>query len=94
MTDNIIKVDSLRGLKAQIDALTANTRVVTLTIGGNDALFAAVLEHCIDGPRRWQDIFLGYQPGWGCSKNKSFVSLIDRRLATLDGGPQPPVIVS
>ncbi|GAA4619270.1 hypothetical protein GCM10023195_87070 [Actinoallomurus liliacearum] len=37
-------------------ALGANTRLVTLTIGGNDVKFADILSNCINGLRSQQDV--------------------------------------
>lgn len=67
---------------AQLSRLNADTEVVTLTIGGNDAGFAHVLNKCIQG----------YRPepppapfGWGCSKDDNLRRYIDKRLKALNG---------
>jgi hypothetical protein len=50
---------------------------VTLTIGGNDAVFGTVAKACVESVRT---------PGrFGCSKNPELNSVIDARLAQLAG---------
>jgi lysophospholipase L1-like esterase len=64
---------------AQRDWLSSTTRLVTLTIGGNDAGFVSLLEHCVDFPIK--------HPAFGCSTNRTLAGETDARLAALGGGP-------
>jgi hypothetical protein len=57
--------------------LDQNTKDVTLTIGGNDAGFAWVIEHCI---------FLPPLLPRNCAKNKALGAETDARMAALGGG--------
>ena len=70
----------------QLGALKKNTRVVTLTIGGNDAVFAPVAKACVQSTNT---------PGFGCSLNPQLNALISARLNALGGGtgPTDPSIV-
>ena len=63
---------------AQSSWLDLSTRVVTLTIGGNDAGFASLLNHCVDLPV--------LHPGYACSTNRGLADETDARLAALGGG--------
>jgi lysophospholipase L1-like esterase len=75
---------------AQLEALKAvgaTTKVVTLTIGGNDALFEKVLDQCIDGVRPadgWETL----NKGWGCSRDKEWTDDIHKRISALGGVQQ------
>jgi hypothetical protein len=70
----------------QLDALKKNTRVVTLTIGGNDAVFAPVAKACVQSTNT---------PGFGCSRNVQLNALITARLNALagTGSPTDPAII-
>jgi lysophospholipase L1-like esterase len=59
----------------QLPALTSATRAVTITIGGNDAGFAQVLEACI--------AVRGLSDGRGCSSNPVLTGAVDARLGAL-----------
>ena len=61
----------------QLAALTSSTRTVTITIGGNDAGFAQVLEACI--------AVRGLTDGRGCSTNPALTGAVDASLAALAG---------
>jgi hypothetical protein len=61
-----------------LSRLTADTEVVTLTIGGNDAGFEAILRRCVNHPRN---------SGWGCSKDKELQKGITQRFVGLMGKP-------
>lgn len=65
-------------LEAQIDFLSWETKVVTLTIGGNDAGFAHVLDQCIERPSI-------VSIGWGCSADTDLTDGVADRLLALDG---------
>ena len=65
------------GRAPQLDALRPRTKLVTLTIGGNDAVFGTVAKACVESART---------PGrFGCSKNPQLNGVIDARLAELAG---------
>lgn len=67
---------------AQLNRLTEDTELVTLTIGGNDAGFEEVLKKCIKGIR------IPPQPtpfGWGCSDNDALKTYVKKRLKALGG---------
>jgi streptogramin lyase len=66
--------------QAQLGDLSADTTVVTLTIGGNDLGFPYVLGKCV------YDQYGKYgHPG--CSHDKSLVNDTNARLAAFSGGP-------
>ena len=65
----------------QLDALGKRTKAVTLTIGGNDVVFADVAKACVESIRT---------SGFGCSKNAQLNAGIDARLAALAGTVSPP----
>jgi lysophospholipase L1-like esterase len=66
------------GEPRQLDRLGAATKVVTLTIGGNDAGFEDVLTKCIYGPEA---------PGArGCAKDETFVTATQARISALATG--------
>ena len=46
-TADIEHGNASKHVPAQLDAITSRTRLVTISIGGNDALFAKVLEACV-----------------------------------------------
>lgn len=75
VTANIM-VSSQWNEQNQIGALTENTDVVTITIGGNDVLFSEVLEKCVKAPSF---------DGWGCSQDTSLIDEIDNRMGALAG---------
>jgi streptogramin lyase len=60
----------------QLSWLTTATKVVTLTIGGNDAGFSVVLNHCVTGP---------FHESFGCSQDVQLNTEIQSRLAALAG---------
>jgi len=65
---------------AQLTWLTNTTKVVTLTIGGNDAGFPFVLEHCVVWAPPIPNNF-------GCSLDTELESETQARLSALAGGP-------
>lgn len=58
----------------QLSSLSAQTSVVTLTIGGNDVGFASILEACVYG--------IGYNAP-GCSQNPAVTGMVSYNLAAL-----------
>jgi hypothetical protein len=65
---------------AQIRQLKTTTTSVTFTIGGNDVGFKSVVEKCL------RITILGlHNNGYGCSKDKTFVSQVNSRIAALHG---------
>lgn len=64
---------------AQIEALSEDTDVVTLTVGGNDAGFESVLRACLQSIAFWVD------PGWGCSSDSNVTDPLQERLDALNG---------
>jgi GDSL-like Lipase/Acylhydrolase family len=74
----------------QLDKLAGDigetTKVVTLTIGGNDAWFERGLDRCIEGPRPPDAThsWYWYNPA-GCSRDKTFTQAVANRIAQLDG---------
>lgn len=62
-------------------AVTAATRVVTLTIGGNDAGFADVLENCVQA-----QVGSVHHGGACVSRNPSLLAETVRRINALGGG--------
>lgn len=61
----------------QVDTLSTDTEVATLTIGGNDLGFSAVMERCAYSPRNTN--------GWGCSNDTGLQASIDERMDALSG---------
>jgi lysophospholipase L1-like esterase len=83
----------------RLEKVGATTKVVTLTIGGNDVGFARVLARCIEGLRPpnvdlpdWLPI-PSWNFGFGCSKDKAFTDAIAKRTSYLDGAKQPSLQV-
>ena len=77
---------------AQLTWLGPQTRVVTLTVGGNDAGFVHVITRCVAGqrpPGTGQED----QGSFGCSRNKSLRRDVDARLAALAGTPTNALLV-
>jgi lysophospholipase L1-like esterase len=64
----------------QLSALKRSTRVVTITIGGNDVVFTDVAKTCITVTKL----------RFGCSKNEALVKLVDARLGALAGSSPSP----
>jgi streptogramin lyase len=65
----------------QLSWLSAKTKTVTLTIGGDDAGFVRILEHCVAGPRgSWP-----FGQSYGCSKDKTLAEETQTRLNALAG---------
>jgi lysophospholipase L1-like esterase len=92
--------------RAQLEELRkvgATTKVVTLTIGGNDIGFPRALPRCVEGlssqtirsilPDWIDDRIPSWNHGWGCSKDKAFTGAIAKRLSYLDGAKQPTLQV-
>jgi len=71
---------------AQTLFLPASTRVVTLTIGGNDAGFVDILDKCIHDPVHF------HVGGYGCKSNKQFTDDTDARIKTLAGQGTPGML--
>jgi hypothetical protein len=69
-------------LASQTDALTTRTRTVTLTVGGNDAGFEAVLASCFYSPVPAVQQALPTQNGNGCRRQDP---LVDAAIAYLAG---------
>jgi len=61
----------------QLDTLSSLTTSVTLTIGGNDVGFSAVLDACLQAR--------GHADGRGCSTRSSLTGAVDARLSALAG---------
>lgn len=64
------------GEAPQLSSLTKETKIVTLTIGGNDAGFGRVLTECANHPKN---------AGFGCSTRSSLVNATNSHLAALAG---------
>lgn len=64
--------------RAQLENLSQDTEVVTLTIGGNDAGFFEVLDGCISRPDHVVQI--------SCRLNAGLRDGVNRRLTDLEGG--------
>ncbi|WP_342777818.1 SGNH/GDSL hydrolase family protein [Saccharothrix texasensis] len=60
----------------QFRQLSLDTQLVTITIGGNDAYFAKVMDRCVQRP--------GHD-GYGCSQDASFRSVVEGQLSALAG---------
>ena len=69
-------------LAAQVSSLRAETRTVTLTVGGNDAGFATVVAACLHSPDRRLQAVLDQGAQWRASAKAG----AERRIAFL-GGP-------
>lgn len=72
----------------QTSWLTDQTRTVTLTIGGNDAGFPNVLQHCVQGVRPPADgwLSLDYKyVGFGCSSSNGLKRDTTNRMNALAG---------
>lgn len=70
------------GREAQTNKLSSDTELVTLTIGGNDALFDEVLRKCISTPTH---------VGIGCSLDRAFQAKVAKHIAALAGNSQAEV---
>ncbi|HJP80983.1 MAG TPA: SGNH/GDSL hydrolase family protein [Candidatus Saccharimonadales bacterium] len=64
------------GEPRQLDALTHDTRYVTLTVGGNDVGFKEVMERCANWFRN---------SGWGCANDTTLRGTLTQRFAALAG---------
>jgi lysophospholipase L1-like esterase len=62
----------------QLDNLDDNTKLVTLSIGGNDAGFGRILQECMDG---WEVL-----PGNSCHLDEKVNKEIEDALLRFDGG--------
>ncbi|WP_141981442.1 SGNH/GDSL hydrolase family protein [Saccharothrix saharensis] len=60
----------------QFRQLSLDTRLVTITIGGNDAHFARVMDRCVQRP--------GHD-GYGCAQDEALRSLVAGQLSALAG---------
>lgn len=67
--------------RPQLAALTRRTKVVTLTIGGNDVGFVEVLGACVHTQRAAR---------FGCSTNASLNAVVQARTAALAGAASVP----
>jgi hypothetical protein len=65
----------------QLNALSAATQTVTLTLGGNDVGFSSVLAQCIIGRVGVKKVF----GKAGCSKNALLTSAVNSRMQALSG---------
>jgi lysophospholipase L1-like esterase len=83
----------------QLKEVGANVKVVTLTIGGNDAGFGRALARCVEGlvgrdAGSWLPSWIpDWNHGWGCSKDKAFTTAVAKRISYLDGAKQPKLQV-
>lgn len=81
VTADLVKVNhAYSAERAQINDVAEDTRVITLTIGGNDAGFASVLQTCIrarPNPQNWH--------GYGCSQDDALKKAVENRIAALAG---------
>lgn len=82
-TSNIL-TSGQNGEPRQLGALSNSTKIVTLTIGGNDLGFASILRSCITA--------LGVGNNWGCSSNAGLNSDISSRLSALNGTTSSTVL--
>ena len=69
----------------QLNSLSTDTEVVTITIGGNDLGFGEVMNACYENPNH---------SGWGCSNDASLINAINNRMTALDGTSSGVEIVS
>lgn len=79
-----LNVDVNTGLPEgpQIDRLSDQTKVVTLTIGGNDVGFSEVVKACLFARFAVRQVW-GHP---GCSNDKALQATVQRRLNALAGG--------
>lgn len=73
---------------AQLTALNARTKTITLTVGGNDAGFSVIFGDCVYSPDPALAAALPGRPGCG-DRNDALVST---RIAALAGGRRAPVV--
>jgi hypothetical protein len=71
--------------ESRLAALGSDTQVVTVTIGGNDAGFAKVVESCLFGGSGRYRVGL---PGRDCRDDPTTIERTARRIAALDGDGQ------
>lgn len=64
----------------QLKWLGDDTKIVTFTIGGNDAGFVTVLKKCVNGPEAGK---------YGCSADKALRAEVQNRLNVLRGASKP-----
>ena len=76
-----IDINSGQPEDPQLNALSSDTKVVTLTIGGNDIGFAKVLAQCVFG----EFTIFKKIGNPGCSLNYKLTSTVYARLRALDG---------
>jgi streptogramin lyase len=81
VTDDLFNENSANHEPAQLTALSTATKVVTLTIGGDDAGFVHVLNECVAGPR------VSWWPyhGYGCSEQPALRAETTSALNALEG---------
>lgn len=72
----------------QIAALTARTRTVTVTVGGNDAGFGLIFADCVYSPDAQLAAALPGRPG--CADRDE--ALVSARIAALSGTPGAPSV--
>lgn len=75
-----IDINTGRPEAAQLDALSASTKIVTLTIGGNDAGFSDVVAKCVFARVATVKVY-GKS---GCSKDATITGPLYKRLQALD----------
>ncbi len=73
---------------AQLDQLTAETTMVSVTIGGNDAGFAKVLAACVYSPAPATQARLDGQPGCHAALDPA----VSKNIAALTGRPGSPKV--
>jgi hypothetical protein len=77
----------------QLARLGTATRIVTLTLGGNDGAFPHVINKCVDGFRGF-GIPTEDQGAYGCSELSGLKSDITGRLTLLGGGTTGQILVT
>ena len=82
VTNNIMSYGFDPPQKSQANA---DTKYITLTIGGNDIDFVGIAGACAD--------YTGH-PGWSCTTNSSLVGDVSGRLDTLNGVPDADSVTS
>jgi hypothetical protein len=81
ITDDIISPNPANGEPPQLSWLTSGTKIVTLTIGGDDAGFTEIMNRCVAGPRTsWP-----FHEDFGCAEDGALNSHAATALAALAG---------
>lgn len=70
---------------AQLTALDASTKTVTLTIGGNDVGFTDIITECVIGRFGILPVHSGSPDPRGCAHDPKFTAPVYARLRALDG---------